>query len=118
MSSTIADVRVVERRPINDYSLVDRAVLYDPLNRSNRITMRHVLDRYRLEDGVVYSVIFPFIPLELRQRADSRSAPRNNTAGLRGSYIYLGYANLKEACLKRNRAPGFYETASTARPEI
>ena len=49
---------------INSYSLIDRAVLYDPLNTFEQDYYAATwLDRYRLEDSVVYSDYISLHPL-------------------------------------------------------
>ncbi|MGA9141989.1 MAG: DUF2206 domain-containing protein [Methanocella sp.] len=100
---------------VNSYSLYDRAVLYDPLNTFEQdYDAATWLDRYRLEDTVVYSDYISLHPLMSYGNVPMAETARlqlNSTGPQKGSYVYLGYANLNGDVFKeKSGARAFYET--------
>jgi uncharacterized membrane protein len=105
----------LSKSQINGYSLDDRAVLYDPLNTFEQDYYATTwLDRHRLEDGVVYSDYISLHPLLSYGNvpvADTARLQLNTTGPPKGSYVYLGYANLNGDVFKETSGTRvFYET--------
>jgi uncharacterized membrane protein len=100
---------------INSYGLYDRAVLYDPLNTFEQDYYATTwLDSYRLDNSVVYSdyiSLHPLLSYGDVPIADTARLQRNSTSLPKGSYVYLGYANLKGDVYKETSGTRvFYET--------